>query len=47
MGKYVMAILGKMLCAIGLHDAVFSRYWRGMWRPHFYCRRKGCNYWNG
>lgn len=38
---------GKLLCAIGIHDDVFHRYWRGSFRPHFTCARKGCNYFNG
>lgn len=39
-------IAGRALCAIGLHKEYFSRNWRGQSRPHFRCKRKGCNYFN-
>lgn len=35
----------KILCAFGFHDVKFKRTWRGYFRPHYYCHRKGCNYW--
>ena len=40
-------LVGRLLCAAGLHAAYFSRYWKGFYRPDFRCRRKGCQYWNG
>lgn len=40
-----MKIIGKILCAIGLHKERYFERWNGMYRPHFECLRKGCNYW--
>lgn len=40
-------LIGKILCAMGLHDAKFSKGTRYCIRPHFYCQRReenGCNY---
>lgn len=38
-------ILGKILCAMGLHKEKYYERSRGFYRPHFECQRKGCNYW--
>ena len=41
-----MGMIGRFLCQIGIHDEVFHRYFKGWFRPHFKCRRKGCDYFN-
>jgi hypothetical protein len=38
-------IAGKILCKLGLHDSKFYERWKGYFRPHFECKRPGCNYW--
>jgi hypothetical protein len=40
----LMRLTGKILCAMGLHDAKFCSGCHVSFRPHFYCRRKGCTY---
>jgi len=32
-------------CALGFHDVQYRERWKGFFRPHFICKRKGCKYW--